>query len=248
MDTEVERFEPVAFCPGYLRGLTFLAVVGLSEPRENRTFAGLPLQERLATAKVEPRCAVYVILVDIANTAAATAGGLTPSASGVDTGIATAVASIVSGANEQNAEMQAQINKLVTDNVALRAARICRALTYPRERDWDHPSEEGLSILSMRLRRCASRILWRTRVLQKMDSKALGIGFLFAARLASFHRLAVRSCGDRKGGRRKSPTGPIRWQVNATHSAARWHSTLGRIRGRMQADEPRNENRSLKKL
>ena len=54
----------MAFCPGYLRGLTFIgdhAVVGLSEPRENRTFAGLPLQERLAAAKVEPRCAVYVI-------------------------------------------------------------------------------------------------------------------------------------------------------------------------------------------
>jgi uncharacterized protein (TIGR03032 family) len=58
------RFEPVAFCPGYLRGLTFLgqyAVVGLSEPRENRTFAGLPLQDRLAAEKVEPRCAIYVI-------------------------------------------------------------------------------------------------------------------------------------------------------------------------------------------
>ena len=58
------RFEPVAFCPGYLRGLAFIghfAVAGLSEPRENRTFAGLPLQERLASAKVEPRCGVYVI-------------------------------------------------------------------------------------------------------------------------------------------------------------------------------------------
>ena len=58
------RFVPVAFCPGYLRGLTFLgdyALVGLSEPRDNKTFAGLPLQERLTAAKVEPRCAIYVI-------------------------------------------------------------------------------------------------------------------------------------------------------------------------------------------
>jgi uncharacterized protein (TIGR03032 family) len=64
LDASTGRFEPVAFCPGYLRGLTFIghhALVGLSEPRENRTFAGLPLQERLAAAKVEPRCAVYVI-------------------------------------------------------------------------------------------------------------------------------------------------------------------------------------------
>jgi len=58
------RFEPMTFCPGYLRGLAFIghhAVVGLSEPRGNRTFAGLPLQERIAAEKVEPRCGVYVI-------------------------------------------------------------------------------------------------------------------------------------------------------------------------------------------
>jgi uncharacterized protein (TIGR03032 family) len=64
IDVKAGRFQPVAFCPGYLRGLTFIgnhALVGLSEPRENKTFAGLPLQDRLAAAKVEPRCAVYVI-------------------------------------------------------------------------------------------------------------------------------------------------------------------------------------------
>ena len=64
VDPATGRFEPIAFCPGYLRGLAFLgdhAVVGLSEPRENRTFAGLPLQERLSAAKMEPRCGLYVI-------------------------------------------------------------------------------------------------------------------------------------------------------------------------------------------
>jgi uncharacterized protein (TIGR03032 family) len=64
VDIKQGRFEPLAFCPGYLRGLTFVgkhAVVGLSEPRENRTFAGLPLHDRLAAEKVEPRCAIYVI-------------------------------------------------------------------------------------------------------------------------------------------------------------------------------------------
>jgi uncharacterized protein (TIGR03032 family) len=64
VDMQAGRFVPVAFCPGYLRGLTFVgryAVVGLSEPRENRTFAGLPLQDTLSRQKVEPRCGVYVI-------------------------------------------------------------------------------------------------------------------------------------------------------------------------------------------
>ena len=64
VDLRTGRFEALAFCPGYLRGLDFVgpyALVGLSEPRENRTFAGLPLQERLAAAKVGPRCGVFVI-------------------------------------------------------------------------------------------------------------------------------------------------------------------------------------------
>jgi len=64
VDLGTGRFEPLAFCPGYLRGLDFVgpyALVGLSEPRENRTFAGLPLQDRLAAAKAGPRCGVYVI-------------------------------------------------------------------------------------------------------------------------------------------------------------------------------------------
>lgn len=64
VDVATGKFVPIAFCPGYLRGLTFmgnLAVVGLSEPRENRTFAGLPLQERLVTEHATPRCGLYVI-------------------------------------------------------------------------------------------------------------------------------------------------------------------------------------------
>lgn len=64
VDLATGRFEPIAFCPGYLRGLAFIggyALVGLSEPRENRTFAGLPLQEALAEQGAAPRCGVYVI-------------------------------------------------------------------------------------------------------------------------------------------------------------------------------------------
>jgi uncharacterized protein (TIGR03032 family) len=64
IDLRSGRFEPIAFLPGYLRGLTFVedyAVVGLSEPRENRTFAGLPLQERLEREKAAPRCGLMVV-------------------------------------------------------------------------------------------------------------------------------------------------------------------------------------------
>jgi uncharacterized protein (TIGR03032 family) len=60
----VGRFEPVAFCPGYLRGLGFIgdyAVVGLSKPRENRTFTGLPLDDKLREKNVAPRCALQII-------------------------------------------------------------------------------------------------------------------------------------------------------------------------------------------
>ena len=57
-------FEPVAFCPGYLRGLAFqgdFAIVGLSKPRENKTFSGLPFNETLQAKNVKPRCGLLVI-------------------------------------------------------------------------------------------------------------------------------------------------------------------------------------------
>lgn len=64
VDLESGKFEPIAFCPGYLRGLSFIgnyAIVGISEARENRTFEGLELQERLTRQGVEPRCGLCVI-------------------------------------------------------------------------------------------------------------------------------------------------------------------------------------------
>ncbi len=64
VDPETGRFQPIAFCPGYLRGLGFIAdyaVVGLSKPRENRTFTGLPLDGALARKNAEAQCAIYVI-------------------------------------------------------------------------------------------------------------------------------------------------------------------------------------------
>ena len=64
VDTASGRFEPVAFCPGYARGLAFAgghAIVGLSLARENRTFSGLPLDQVLKDRDAEPRCGLAVI-------------------------------------------------------------------------------------------------------------------------------------------------------------------------------------------
>ena len=64
LDTKAGRFEPIAFCPGYLRGLDFsgdFAIIGVSKPRENRTFSGLALDDNLAKNKAEARCGLYVV-------------------------------------------------------------------------------------------------------------------------------------------------------------------------------------------
>lgn len=65
-------FEPLTFCPGFVRGLAFVgrfAVVGLSAARENRTFQGIPLDENLKSRDAEPRCALHVIDLDTGATA-----------------------------------------------------------------------------------------------------------------------------------------------------------------------------------
>ncbi len=57
-------FEPVTFCPGYLRGCAFVgdfAIVGTSKARGNKTFSGLALDENLRLRDAEPRCGLLVI-------------------------------------------------------------------------------------------------------------------------------------------------------------------------------------------
>lgn len=64
VDQATGKFEPVAFCPGYARGLAFVgdyAVIGLSLARENQTFSGLALDAALASRDVAPRCGLAVI-------------------------------------------------------------------------------------------------------------------------------------------------------------------------------------------
>ena len=66
-DVASGAFTEVAFCPGFARGLTFVgrkAVVGVSAVREDRTFAGLPLEENLKSRGEEARCCVQVIDLD----------------------------------------------------------------------------------------------------------------------------------------------------------------------------------------
>jgi uncharacterized protein (TIGR03032 family) len=71
LDRETKKFVPVAFCPGYARGLAFVgpyAIVGLSLARENRTFQGLPLDGALAARGAEPRCGLLVIDINSGDT------------------------------------------------------------------------------------------------------------------------------------------------------------------------------------
>ena len=63
VDFDRGKFEPVTFCPGFIRGATMhgnFAVVGLSKPRNN-TFQGLALDDRLEKEKVGARSGLYVI-------------------------------------------------------------------------------------------------------------------------------------------------------------------------------------------
>ena len=64
VDPDDGHFQRVTFCPGFARGLTYtgnFAVVGISLPRHDPTFQGLPLQQNLEAAKVSARCGLLII-------------------------------------------------------------------------------------------------------------------------------------------------------------------------------------------
>ncbi|MSR15423.1 MAG: TIGR03032 family protein [Gammaproteobacteria bacterium] len=64
LDPRTGKFEIVAFCPGYARGLCFtgdFAVIGLSLPRDNKTFQGLALDDELTKRGAAARCGLLVI-------------------------------------------------------------------------------------------------------------------------------------------------------------------------------------------
>ena len=63
LDPQTNAFEPLVFCPGYLRGCAFIgdyAVVGISQLR-NKTFSGLLLDKKMQQAKTESFCGLLVI-------------------------------------------------------------------------------------------------------------------------------------------------------------------------------------------
>jgi uncharacterized protein (TIGR03032 family) len=63
VDPETGKSEDVAFCPGFLRGLSLhrgFAVVTASLPRDG-TFKGLQLDENIKARDGEPWCGIYVI-------------------------------------------------------------------------------------------------------------------------------------------------------------------------------------------
>jgi len=64
VDLEKRKFVPITFCPGYLRGLSFVgdfAVVGMSLSRHNCNFANLPLEQELKKRNAEARCGIQII-------------------------------------------------------------------------------------------------------------------------------------------------------------------------------------------
>ncbi len=63
-DLDTGKFQSIAFCPGYQRGLAFhhnFAIVGISESRHTKTLSGLPLDDKLAAKDATARCGLLVI-------------------------------------------------------------------------------------------------------------------------------------------------------------------------------------------
>lgn len=70
VDRERGQFEPVCFCPGYARGLSFVdhfAIVGLSKPRHNKNFSGLQLDDNLKRQQTDASCGLQVIDLNTGN-------------------------------------------------------------------------------------------------------------------------------------------------------------------------------------
>lgn len=71
IDPATGKFSALTFCPGYARGLALIgdyAVIGLSLPRDNRTFQGLPLDGALKDHDAEPRCGLLVVDLNTGDT------------------------------------------------------------------------------------------------------------------------------------------------------------------------------------
>jgi uncharacterized protein (TIGR03032 family) len=64
VDTDTGIFNPVCFVPGFARGLCFsgdYAIIGVSLPRDNRSFTDLPFIETLAEKGGRAKCGLCVV-------------------------------------------------------------------------------------------------------------------------------------------------------------------------------------------
>jgi uncharacterized protein (TIGR03032 family) len=67
VDQKTGHFEKVTFCPGYARGVAFhedFAIVGVSRPRHEPTFAGLPIESNLAEKNAVARSGLQIINIE----------------------------------------------------------------------------------------------------------------------------------------------------------------------------------------
>lgn len=67
VNMQTKAFEPIAFLPGYLRGLGMYqrtALMGTSMPRGNDIFRGLPLEHEMSRREETPKCGVYFVDLD----------------------------------------------------------------------------------------------------------------------------------------------------------------------------------------
>ena len=64
VDLKKGVFEPLTFCPGYLRGMTIVgnfAICAVSKAREGHSFGGLTLEDNLMAKNADPRCGLLVV-------------------------------------------------------------------------------------------------------------------------------------------------------------------------------------------
>ncbi len=64
IDLKTGAFEPMCFLPGFARGVAFFgdhAVIGVSRPRQNKTFEGLVLNDRLESGNLDATCMIAVV-------------------------------------------------------------------------------------------------------------------------------------------------------------------------------------------
>ena len=67
VDLTTGTFQALCFLPGFARGISFIghhAIIGVSRPREDKTFEGLALNDRLEESGISARCMLAIINLD----------------------------------------------------------------------------------------------------------------------------------------------------------------------------------------